>query len=119
MKYQVIEKHEPNNSNAIKVEKGEKVRLGRLSHEEDGWKDWIYCYSLDDNREGWTPVQIVQIDNEYGIILSNYWAKELKVSKGDKVYGELELNGWLWCSRLDDSEVGWLPKEKMVILFED
>lgn len=118
MKYQVVEEHKTNNSNPIKVKKGETVKLGRKSDEEDGWSNWIYCYSLDSNAEGWTPVQIIQIENEYGIVLNDYSAKELDVRKGDFVDGEFELNGWLWCSRLNDSEGGWLPKEKIIALLE-
>lgn len=113
MKYQVIEEHKPNNSNYIEVRKGETVRIGRESNEEDGWINWIYCYSLNTNNEGWIPVQIIQIENEYGVVLNDYSAKELEASKDDIVDGELELNGWLWCSRLNDTESGWLPKEKI------
>lgn len=116
MKYQVIEEHKPDNNDPIKVKKGETVKVGRKSVEEDGWCNWIYCYSLDSNSEGWTPIQIVQIENEYGIILNDYSANELDVSKDDIVNGELELNGWLWCCRVDDSEWGWLPKEKIITL---
>ncbi|WP_186431596.1 SH3 domain-containing protein [Clostridium sp. BSD9I1] len=116
MKYKVIEEHKPNNSNPIKAEKGETVKLGRKSGGDDGWNNWIYCYSLHSNSEGWTPAQIIQTQNEYGIVLNDYSAKELDVSKGDIVDGELELNGWLWCSRLTDLEDGWLPTEKLIAL---
>lgn len=116
MKYKVIEEHKTNNRNPIKVEKGETVKLGRKSDEDDGWNNWIYCYSLQSNSEGWTPAQIIQGQNEYGIVLNDYSAKELEVNKGDIVDGELELNGWLWCSRLIDLEDGWLPTEKLMAL---
>lgn len=116
MKYQVIEEHIPNNSNPIKVSKGETVKLGRKSDQDDGWSNWIYCYSLDSNSEGWTPVQIIQNENEYGIVLTDYSANELYVNKGDIVDGELELNGWIWCSRLNDIEYGWIPKEIIIQL---
>lgn len=36
MKNQVIKEHKPNNSNPIKVKKGETVRVGKKSDEEDG-----------------------------------------------------------------------------------
>ena len=118
MKYKVVEEHNPNNSKPIKVKKGEKVKLGRKSGEEDGWSNWIYCHSLDSNTEGWTPEQIIQIENEYGIVVKDYSAKELEVSKGHIVDGEFELNGWLWCSTLNNSEFGWIPKEKIVEFHE-
>jgi hypothetical protein len=116
MRYQVVEEHKPNNSNPIKVRKGETIKLGRKSNEEDGWTNWVYCYSLESNSEGWTPSQIIQAENEYGIILNDYSAKELGVNKGDIIEGELELNGWLWCSSLNNYEAGWLPKEKLLSL---
>lgn len=118
MKFQVVEEHKSNNSNPIKIKRGETVKLGRESVEEDGWSNWIYCYSLDSNTLGWTPVQIIQIENEYGIVLNDYSAKELDVNKGDIVDSEFELNGWLWCGRLNDSESGWLPKENILELPE-
>jgi Variant SH3 domain. len=114
MKYQVNEDHKPNNMNPIRVSKGETVKLGKISDEEDGWNNWIYCYSLNNESEGWIPEQIIQIENEYGILLDNYCAKELNVSKGEAVVGELELNGWVWCSIIKDFEEGWLPKEKIM-----
>ena len=116
MKYQVVEEHKPNNSNPIKVRKGETVKLGRISDEEDGWSNWIYCYCLNSTSEGWTPIQIIQIENDYGIVKNDYSAKELDVIIGDVVDGELELNGWLWCNRLNDFKEGWLPKEKIIAL---
>lgn len=116
MRYQIIEEHKTDNNIPINVKKGETVKVGRKSFEEDGWENWIYCYSLDSHSEGWTPVQIVQIENEYGTILSDYSANELNVSKNDIVHGELELNGWLWCCRIGDSEWGWIPKEKIMTL---
>lgn len=116
MKYQVIEEHKTNNNNPIKVKKGERVKLGRKSSEEDGWNNWIYCFSLDSNTEGWAPEQIIKIENEYGIALSDYSAIELDVNINQIVNGELELNGWLWCSKLNDSDFGWIPKEKVVEL---
>lgn len=116
MNYQVIQEHKSNNSNPIKVEKCETVKLGRKSVEDDGWSDWIYCYNLYGNSEGWIPAQIIQTQNEYGIVLNDYSAKELDVNKDDIVDGEFELNGWLWCSRLFDFEAGWLPTEKLLSL---
>jgi hypothetical protein len=116
MKYKVINEHKSNNSNPIKVGNGETVKLGRISTADDGWSNWIYCYCLHSNREGWVPTQIIQTQNEYGYVLNDYSAKELDVSIGDIVDGELELNGWLWCSRLIDLEDGWLPTEKLITL---
>jgi hypothetical protein len=38
----------------------------------------------------------------------------LSVKKGDIVKGDKELNGWIWCVKLNDIEEGWLPKENII-----
>ena len=114
MKFEIIEEHISENPTPIKVIKGTRVKIGERSNSAGSWPNWIYCYSLDGNGEGWTPVQIIQIENEYGIVLEDYSAKELEVKKGEVVEGDKELNGWFWCSRIDKSEEGWVPKEKML-----
>jgi len=114
MKYTVIENHSPENGNPINVQKGEIVRLGRESGEDDGWLHWIYCFRLNGQGEGWTPEQIIQDPDEYGIVSCDYSARELNVSSGDIVDGELKMNGWVWCRGIADSEYGWLPGEKLI-----
>ncbi len=111
MKYQITKTHTPENDAPIFVKKGEKVKLGKLSTIEDGWLDWIYCYNLNNNTEGWVPIQIVENNGEYGNIITDYSAQELKVEPKEIVFGERELNGWIWCEKSDKSQKGWLPKE--------
>ncbi len=113
MKYLVNEDHKNNNLTPIIVTKGTKVRLGERLNSNGNWPNWIYCYGLDDNGEGWTPNQIIQIEGEYGIVLENYSAYELEVVQCDMVEGEIELNGWIWCKKVDGLNEGWLPKEKL------
>lgn len=114
MKYKIIENHSSNNEKPLMITKGTKVKLGRKSDDSDGWADWIYCYSPDGNSEGWAPIQFVQVEGEYGIVLENYSAKELTVEEGDMVEGEIELNGWIWCSKVNKLGLGWVPKEKII-----
>lgn len=118
MKYRVIEEHKSNNSNPINVKKGEKVKLGRISSEADGWCNWVYCFSLGSDTEGWIPEQMVKVENEYGILLNDYSAKELEVNKNNIIDGDIEFNGWLWCSKLNETTFGWIPNEKIVELQE-
>lgn len=113
MKFEVNEDHENNNPKPITIKKGTRVKIGKRSDDTESWPNWIYCYTLDEVSEGWTPAQIIQIQNEYGIVLEDYSAKELDVGKGEKVEGSIELNGWVWCSKLNTSDAGWLPKEKI------
>lgn len=114
MKFEIIEEHKNNNPTPIIIRKGARVKIGKRSDGTESWSNWVYCYSLDGTCEGWTPEQIIQIESEYGIVLEDYSAKELDVKKGDIVEGNIELNGWVWCSKLNGSEDGWLPKEKMI-----
>ena len=116
MKYIIIEDHKSDNPDPIIIKKGSRLKVDKkkVSTSEE-WPNWIYCYSVDDNSEGWTPEQIIQIDGEYGIVLEDYSAKELDAKKDEVVKGIRELNGWVWCSKIDYSEEGWLPKEKIAI----
>ena len=115
MKYQVIEEHHCNNPKPLAIQKGATVKLGERSDEVENWPNWIYCYTLDGTSEGWTPVQLIEIDGEYGTVLEDYSAKELVVEKDELVEGSIEMNGWIWCNKINESEMGWLPKEKMAI----
>jgi len=112
--FEIIEEHRSDNLTPIIITKGSRVRIGERSNDFGSWPNWIYCYSLDGNGEGWTPIQIVNIIGVYGIILADYSAIELDVKKGETVDGDIELNGWVWCHKLNFSEEGWLPKEKII-----
>ena len=116
MKFKIIEEHKCNNQAPIIISKGTRVKIGKESNATESWPNWIYCYSLDGISEGWTPKQIIQIESEYGIVLENYSAKELDVKEGEIVEGNREINGWVWCSELNGSEEGWLPKEKLIVI---
>jgi len=113
MKYLVIEEHKSDDLTPIIVTKGTKVKIGEKSDSNGIWPNWIYCYGLEGQGEGWTPIQILQIEDEYGILLEDYSAVELDINKGETVTGNLELNGWIWCKKLNGFKEGWLPKEKL------
>lgn len=117
MRYKVIELHKPDCDNPIKVISGEVVKIGRESVESDGWCGWIYCYSLNNNSEGWIPMQMLKIEHEHGVLVNDYSANELDVVEGDIVNGDIEVNGWVWCFiETKDFEWGWIPKGKVIVL---
>lgn len=116
MNYEVIEAHESNYPNPITIKKGTKVKVGDKYNGPENWEKWRYCYTLDNRTEGWVPEQLLVIENEYGIILEDYTAKELNVEKGEIIKGMRELNGWLWCIKIIDGDEGWLPKEKLRVI---
>lgn len=111
MEYTVIESYKTNYPNPITIKKDMKVTIGDLYIGEENWENWRYCYTLDNENQGWVPEQLLGIENNHGIVLDDYTAKELNVEKDEIVKGVKELNGWLWCIRLLDNDEGWLPKE--------
>ena len=103
--YTVIKDYKCEIYNPIKLHKGDLVQLGEKSDNNGPWPNWIYCISNRTQKEGWTPIQVLQIENGFGIATSAYDAKEMTVFEGDK------LNGWIWCKRESCDEEGWVPKE--------
>jgi hypothetical protein len=116
MRFEVIEEHRYENHKPLIVKSGTRIKVVRRSNWGDGWINWAYFRTMDDTSEGWAPEQLIQIENDEGVLLEDYSAKELNEDKGDIVEGTIELNGWIWCKRLDDTEAGWLPKEKLKAL---
>ncbi|QAA32534.1 SH3 domain-containing protein [Clostridium manihotivorum] len=116
MRFEVIEEHRYENNNPLIVKRGTRIKVVRRSNWGDGWINWAYCCTMDGTSEGWAPEQIIQIENEEGVFLEDYSAKEFNVEKGSTVKGTIELNGWIWCISLDDTESGWLPKDKLKAL---
>ena len=115
MEYVTTEEHKGNNPKPLIIMKETRLKLGERSDDSGSWPNWIYCYTLDGISEGWAPEQIIQIDGDYGIALGDYFAKELDVKKDEIVEGNKELNGWVWCSKLNSTHEGWLPKEKLIV----
>lgn len=107
----VIKAHMSDNPCPIKLNKGDTVQLGEKSDNNGPWPNWIYCISNRTKSEGWTPIQMLQIENDLGVALSDYDAKEITVTEGDELIGTTDLNGWVWCTRKIDGEEGWVPKE--------
>lgn len=110
--YIVIQENINSNENPIDLKMGDVVSLGAKSENDDDgqWENWIYCVSMRTGKKGWTPVQILKIDNQSAIVTTDYIATEMTVSSGDILIGENELNGWIWCVRKADGESGWVPQ---------
>jgi hypothetical protein len=112
--YIVIKQHTSNYPNPIRLFKKQEVIVGKKYEDnEEGWNNWIYCYTKDKHLEGWVPKQIIHIQNELGLVLEDYIAKELDVSIGEQLIKLKELNGWVWVKRIPDLEEGWVPKENI------
>lgn len=115
MNYIVIESFKSNYPNPIIVKKDMKVLVGDIYNGEENWENWRYCSTFDNESQGWVPEQLLVTENDYGILLEDYTAKELSVEKGEIVKGIKELNGWIWCIRLLDKDEGWLPKANLKV----
>ena len=115
-RFNVISAYESTtNSDPIILEKGDQVVLKEKSEELSQWENWICCISQRTGKEGWVPTQILEINGDKGVSLTNYSAYELTVEIGDVLIAYKELNGWIWASRLDDmTEQGWVPLENVV-----
>lgn len=109
--YIVIKAYENSNTDPIVLNKGDVVQLGEKSKTDGPWPNWVYCISNRSGKAGWTPIQVLQIGKETGVAITEYTAKEMTVDIGDVLYGDKELNGWLWCLRKTDREEGWVPKD--------
>lgn len=110
-KYTVIKPYTCENENPITLIKGDTVQLGEKSNDNGPWPNWIYCISDRTKKEGWTPVQVLKIEDKVGVATTDYDAKEMTVFEGDELEGSTELNGWIWCKRYRDNEEGWVPKD--------
>ena len=108
MKYIVKENFRTEFHNPITLCQGEKVIVG---DESDEMPNWIFCKKTDNSNEGWVPKHIIKTDNNYGIIVEDYSAKELDIDKGTIVMGIKELYGWLWLKNTVTNEIGWVPME--------
>ena len=111
MKYIVIKSHVSNYPDPIGLDEGDAVSIGEKYKGPENWDSWVYCSEEKYKRKGWVPEQIIRKNTgATGIITEQYTAKELTVNSGEVLRGYRELNGWIWCKKIDGEE-GWLPKE--------
>jgi len=111
--YMVIRSYESSSPDPIVLRKGERVILGQTYEGEENWPHWVFCSKPDRSQGGWVPEQIISRGIEDGVIKENYSAKELTMAENEVVQGLKELNGWVWCKRLNNHEIGWFPKDNL------
>ncbi|TCK92674.1 variant SH3 domain-containing protein [Natranaerovirga hydrolytica] len=112
-KYEVIQSRKSDYPKPIQLRKGDVVQVGRASSQEDGWENWIYCTNND--ISGWVPKQILESnENETGLIIEDYTARELEITKGEIIVSEKEMNGWVWGFKENEEDnKGWIPLENI------
>lgn len=110
--YIVTKEREAETKCPIQLTKGERVKCGEISDDNGDWAGWIYC--TGDDKEGWVPRNIIEIDAaegfDEGIILEDYDATEFDLIIGDRIAAEKTLNGWVYGYKNGDSTVkAWAP----------
>ncbi|HHR3734686.1 TPA: SH3 domain-containing protein [Salmonella enterica] len=94
----------------IMFTKGTRIIIGEKYEGNEDWNDWYFC-TVPNHSGGWVPAQLIEQSDKpgHGVAKDDYTAKELDVNEGDKFQSIKYLNGWLWCRRLSDNEIGWVP----------
>lgn len=113
MKYVVVELHRSEYPRPISFGRGEPLEIGQRFEGDEPWQDWYLC-SCAGQPAGWVPNQIIErVGVDQGRAREAYCAHELDIDPGQEVEGLRALNGWLWCRRLRNGELGWLPQSKL------
>lgn len=113
MEYVVIAPHRSAYPKPLRFAKGTLLEVGQRYEGEPGWQDWYLC-RCDGQLPGWVPAQVIErLGVGQGRALEHYSAHELDADPGQRVYRLRQLNGWMWCRRLSNGELGWLPLEKL------
>ncbi|MGE8479968.1 hypothetical protein PS623_01479 [Pseudomonas fluorescens] len=116
MKYVVIQAHRSGYPRPIRVAKGDLLEIGQRYEGNESWLDWYLC-TCAGQEPGWVPAQLIErVGVAQGRALEHYSAHELDVDPGQQVLALLPMNGWLWCRRAGNGELGWLPLEKLQLL---
>jgi uncharacterized protein YgiM (DUF1202 family) len=93
------------------IKKGESLRIENKKSE---WPGWVWCINNDGN-EGWIPKSYLKLKGKQYIVIKDYDATELTVSKGQELLIEKEESGWIWVSDKKDNQ-GWIPLENVKII---
>lgn len=104
----VIKRHISEYPNPIHFSAGDLLTVGEKYVGDEGWDNWYLCSF--NGLSGWVPKQVIELISETtGIAKENYSALELNVETQEHVIGYKEINGWVWCKKLDTGEQGWIP----------
>ena len=109
----VIQSYDSEYHNAMFFKKGEYVH-GEVK--ESPWKGWMWC-SNNERIYRWVPKSYIKLmDDKVNlfIFLKDYNAKELSVTKGEKLMLFYEESDWVWV-RNQKGEEGWVPLENVKV----
>ncbi|HEY9273695.1 SH3 domain-containing protein [Achromobacter sp.] len=112
-RYLVIQSHASEFPEPMRVRKGDRVAVGERYDGPEGWPDWYHCTPAD-QEAGFVPAQFLDHHADgSATMLEDFTNKELDVAEGEVLRGERELNGWVWATRLEDGETGWVPLDNL------
>lgn len=108
-RFLVIQDHTSEFPEPITFEKGTILTIGEKYQGKEPWENWYFC-TTPGQKGGWVPAQVIEdVGAKASKALESYTARELNVVKGETVWGERILNGWVWCVKPDQSASGWVP----------
>ncbi|MFS0826897.1 SH3 domain-containing protein [Pseudomonas phoenicis] len=119
MKSVVIKIHRSEYPQPIRLVAGQPLSIGQRYEGSEGWEDWYLC-TCAGQLPGWVPAQLIEVLGiGHGRARETYCAHELDVEPGQIIEALRFLNGWYWCKRLSDGELGWLPSEVLRLAGRD
>jgi predicted acetyltransferase len=90
---------------AMIVQAGEELSLGRRDSE---WPGWIWCTNAN-GQSGWIPENYLDERGGMGRARRDYATAELSVKAGQPLMLHLEESGWYWTTD-EQGYSGWVPK---------
>ncbi|MCP8466130.1 SH3 domain-containing protein [Pseudomonas sp. ZM23] len=111
MHYRVIHSHRSEFPQPITFARGAPLAVGERYTGAEAWDDWYFC-TTPGQAGGWVPSQVFRLTGDgVGEALEDYTARELDVDIGERLLGTRQFGGWVWCSRVEGEESGWVPLE--------
>ena len=89
----------------IAFHQGDIVQVQRADAE---FVEWLWCRGPD-GKEGWVHQSFLSQSSGHATAISDYSARELTVSVGERGRIIQALNGWALVE-LEGSRVGWVPE---------
>ncbi|WP_299693383.1 SH3 domain-containing protein [uncultured Vibrio sp.] len=115
MQYKVIKEYTDTPEQPIVVTQGEQLTVIEESDSQGDWPNWVLCRG--EGKEGWAPKQQLTIVANSATVQSDYCAVEHRLSVGEILVAEFELNGWIWCDKSSNKGVmGWAPLNHLALV---
>lgn len=107
-KYIVIKNRKGEAAPPIVVEEGEVIICEEESDPNGDWPGWVMCST--EKANGWLPRQILDRNNEVGIILEDYSSIEFDIEVDEVIIEKKTINNWIWgYKESNPSKEAWAP----------